>query len=360
MHKTTSQRIERLDGIRAVAIFLVFLNHVGFLPIGWVGVNLFFVLSGLLITGILRRARTNRAYWSPFYIKRATRILPPLLFVYAATALFYSVPWHKVLLYHLFFLSNVAQTLYFNQSGALGVLWSLSVEEHFYIFWPFAIRYLNRTQLLWFLSSLLLFEPVLRALFSPVFHTHWPIYFLTPFQLDGLAAGSLLAVLIEDPEIRDRIAAWTSKLWLPGILVFLFLSHFPIFQRNSNTLLFNSLGYSIVTFVAVTTISFVLLHEDTFVSRILGSRIFVFFGSISYGFYLFHLIGLLLPKWIAPYIYVHGKYHPARLIPFTLIPITLFSWLSYRFYETPIIRWGRKKAHELELRSKNLPQTSEI
>jgi peptidoglycan/LPS O-acetylase OafA/YrhL len=121
-------RIGRLDGIRAVAIALVFLHHAEFVALGWTGVSLFFVLSGLLITGILRRSRCDPAFWGPFYIKRATRILPPLVIVFAGAAIFCTIPWRKVGLYHLFFLSNLSQALYRGQSGALDVLWSLSVD----------------------------------------------------------------------------------------------------------------------------------------------------------------------------------------------------------------------------------------
>jgi len=73
-------RLAQLDGLRAVAVVLVMLqHHFDFLPWGWVGVHLFFALSGFLITGILRRARGDRAFWGPFYVKRGTRILPPLV-----------------------------------------------------------------------------------------------------------------------------------------------------------------------------------------------------------------------------------------------------------------------------------------
>jgi peptidoglycan/LPS O-acetylase OafA/YrhL len=342
-------RILRLDGIRAIAIALVYLHHAEFLALGWIGVTLFFVLSGLLITGILRRARTDHAFWAPFYIKRATRILPPLVIAFAGAAIFCTIPWRRVGLYHLFFLSNIAQTLYRGQSKTLDVLWSLSVEEHFYFLWPFAIRFLERRQLIRLLIGLLLLEPLLRAATTPLFHTCWPIYFLTPFQLDGLAAGALLALLLEDSSRSEWVSRWCARVLLPSIAVFLGLSQFSFFQRETNTILFNGLGYSLITLSSVSLIGYVLLRKDALLSRMLSSPIAVFFGTISYGFYLFHGLGLMLTGEIA--IFLHSTDHIRRLIPLTLIPITIFSWLSFRFYETPIIRWGRRRAHKIQMAS---------
>jgi peptidoglycan/LPS O-acetylase OafA/YrhL len=342
-------RIGCLDGIRAIAIALVYLHHAEFLALGWVGVTLFFVLSGLLITGILRRARMDRVFWSPFYIKRATRILPPLLIAFAGAAIFCTIPWKRVGLYHLFFLSNIAQTLYRGQSATLDVLWSLSVEEHFYFLWPFAIRFLERRQLIRLLIALLVFEPVLRAAATPMFKTCWPIYFLTPFQLDGLAAGSLLALLLEDKLGTEWVLKWSARVLLPSVVVFLGLSQFTFFEREANTIVFNAFGYSLITLCSVSLIGYVLLRKNAFVSQLLSLRIVIFFGTISYGFYLFHGLGLMLTGKIA--IFLHSTDHIRRLIPLTLIPITIFSWLSFRFYETPTIRWGRKQAHALQMSS---------
>ena len=82
-----THHIDSLDGVRGIAILLVLSMHGGWFDNGWIGVDLFFVLSGFLITGILRRTRSEPFYWRRFYIKRATRILPPLLFGIAVTVL---------------------------------------------------------------------------------------------------------------------------------------------------------------------------------------------------------------------------------------------------------------------------------
>ncbi len=96
-------RVPQLDGLRAIAILLVIAHHSGLVSIGWVGVNLFFALSGFLITGILRRSREEDFFWGPFYLKRATRILPPLLPFFLLCALTTPVARHATLLPYIFF-----------------------------------------------------------------------------------------------------------------------------------------------------------------------------------------------------------------------------------------------------------------
>lgn len=332
-------RVGRLDGVRCLAISLVFAMHAGFSSLGWTGVSLFFVLSGMFITGILRRSRTNHSYWKPFYVKRITRICPPLLIAFVGAAIFCTVPWKRVGLYDVFFLANVAEAMYRGQNGTLSVLWSLAVEEQFYFLWPFAVRFLDRTQLIRVLVCILIAEPILRGAVTPMLTTFWPIYFLTPFQLDGLATGSLMALLLEDNRSTKLISIWSGKLFTASLCLFAALSFFSSFHRESNSILFNSLGYSLVNLAASGLIAFVLLKKDALPSRLLGHPIAVFLGSISYGLYLFHPIGLAL--FYSPDIarhFVHGK---AALVASLAI---LFSWLSFKCFEQPIIKWGKQKA----------------
>lgn len=191
-------RLARLDGIRTIAILLVLLTHHRMITqVGWAGVDLFFVLSGFLITRILRSSFTQTTYWSRFYLKRAVRILPPFFILVGFCAI---VSHHRSFLSFLgyvLFLGNVMTLTRFD-NPLLGVLWSLAVEEHFYLMWPFAIKFIERRQLLLILSGVLLFEPLLRGLATPHLRGWTPIYFLTPFRLDSLAAGALMAILVED------------------------------------------------------------------------------------------------------------------------------------------------------------------
>jgi len=340
-----SGRIDRLDGIRALAIILVFLIHINIGRFGWQGVSLFFVLSGFLITSILRRSRTNYSFWRPFYIKRATRILPPLLIAFLVAFLFSTIAWRQVGLYELFFLANFAAWIHPQGTGSLTVLWSLAVEEQFYLFWPFAVRYLDRRRLIQLSTGVLIAEPILRAIVSPFCQTSWPIYYLTPFQLDGLAAGSLLAVLVEDATTAETLTKWSGKVFALIAATFLALSLTRGFHRDANTVLFNSLGYWLVYLGAAFLIAYVLLRPSTPISRILEWKPAVFLGSISYGFYLFHPVGITLMEKLG----VSLKFvHYRTLSPLAFVGVAAFSWLSFRYYEKLFIAWGKKVAARLQ------------
>jgi peptidoglycan/LPS O-acetylase OafA/YrhL len=348
--KTEHGRIDRLDGIRAVAIAMVVSAHLDLWANGWMGVPLFFVLSGLLITRILRRGRTMASFWRPFYIKRATRILPPLVVAWIIAGLFFSIPWRQLGLYYVFFAANVGEVLHRGESKGLGVMWSLAVEEQYYLLWPFAIRFLSRRHLIQVLIGLLIFEPILRAVFTPVFKTVWPIYFLTPFQLDGLAAGSLLAILLEDAQITERLRVWSGRVALLILVLFAALDRIPNFNVNANSVAFNSLGYSIVSLSAASFILYVLLQPQTIISKTLSTPFLVFLGTISYGIYLFHVLGIDLIVQIGGRL---GIFHLQRLAGASLLLVVGFSWLSFKFYEEPIMNWGRRRAAYLSMSSRN-------
>src|SRR5271170_5097741 len=132
------KRIPRLDGIRGLAISMVLLHHHELLKTGWTGVDLFFVLSGFLITRILVDSKDEDNYWGSFYRKRVFRILPPLIPLLIIGILFspHITPWAAV--GYTLFLGNVV-----NATGhavyMLFNVWSLAVEEHFYLLWPVVV-----------------------------------------------------------------------------------------------------------------------------------------------------------------------------------------------------------------------------
>lgn len=126
-------RLPMLYGIRAIAILMVFAEHSLGLQMGWAGVDLFFVLSGLLITGILRRERSSNHYWRNFYLKRSARILPPVVLFLIGFAVPFRPRLHFLWLTYIFFGANFATVFFSNLGGHIGILWSLAIEEHFYL-----------------------------------------------------------------------------------------------------------------------------------------------------------------------------------------------------------------------------------
>jgi peptidoglycan/LPS O-acetylase OafA/YrhL len=335
-------RLERLDGIRALAVLLVFAAHTILPWHGWEGVHLFFVLSGFLITGILRRARHDKFFWRPFYIKRATRILPPLLLCLVIGYFLYSPPLWVLALYGLF-AANIVQFTNHRLQGGIVVLWSLSVEEHFYLLWPLAVRFLHRRQLLILGAVLLVAEPIAR-LFAAMHYTDLNVvYMMTPFQLDGLVAGSMLSLLCEDEARRATLARVSRPAAALFLALYLSLTIFwKPFSLESNSLIFKSLGYTLIALTAAAIIAAVYLHPRSLLSRVLASWPMVFLGAISYGCYLFHPEMIDLARLLSQRIY--GYPRGVLAMPVGICVAILLSWLSFHFYERPLILWGRRHA----------------
>ena len=322
---------------------------------GWEGVPLFFVLSGFLITSILRRSRTNKSFWGPFYVKRAARILPPLVIAFALAFLFSTVAWRQVGLYEVFFAANFAAWLHPGSTASLTVLWSLAVEEQFYLFWPFAIRYLERKHLIRLLAAVLIAEPILRGIVTPFHKTIWFVFYLTPFQLDGLAAGSLMAILVEDESTAVILKNWGGKVFGLIAIVFASLSITNGFHRDANSVLFNSLGYSLVYLGSACLIAHVLLCPSSSISRALEWKPAVFLGAISYGFYLFHPIGIALMEKLGSELhFVHYR----TLAPIAFAGVAAFSFLSFRYYESRFIAWGKTVGARLQTSAAGKQNTS--
>jgi peptidoglycan/LPS O-acetylase OafA/YrhL len=213
----TLRHIPELDGLRAIAVTLVMAIHlnnaippvpeaagtmpkvVGFvIDHGWAGVDLFFVLSGFLITRILRTDRHCspglRRFLTVFYVKRALRILPlylTVLAVFAVCAPEASTYWWL----SAAFLSNYASALSIAVPHFAGVFWSLCIEEHYYLLFPLLVWFLPRQALVALLIATLVGEPLLRfwafEYGLPVFEVIYP---QTQFRLDGLAIGGLIAL----------------------------------------------------------------------------------------------------------------------------------------------------------------------
>jgi peptidoglycan/LPS O-acetylase OafA/YrhL len=335
-----------LDGLRGIAVILVLLFHHNYLNVGWMGVDLFFILSGYLITTILRRTRQDQFFWREFWIKRMTRILPPFLLLLAATALL-SFPLSP--LQTLAYLLSFGDVLAYLRPTfePLRPLWSLAVEEHFYILWPFAVRLLPRRHLLYILCTLVVFEPVARAVASLFTHDWQFVYFLTPFRLDGLGYGCLLALAFESPRLSDLISEWCGWATISsiGLLTAFRIAFGHRFTRDDPTAIYNGVCYSLVALISVCLIAHLISHPKTFAARALSLRALVFTGTISYGLYLYQVI--IRETLTRAYGFsVHTAFWIDTPIIFAI------SWLSFHFYEQPLIAWGKRYAKALYLEDK--------
>jgi peptidoglycan/LPS O-acetylase OafA/YrhL len=224
----------RLDGIRGLAILLVMLYHlthfglargpfenalVAIPSIGWSGVDLFFVLSGFLITGILLRSRASSTYYGSFYARRVLRIFPlyyatlvfflivvPRLGVFAAANDFWSPGVPRETIWYWLFLSNFrAAWLGAWDHQILSIAWSLAIEEHFYLAWPFIVRFASDRRLLAICGATIAGALALRVALVAVGVNERAIYTLTPCRLDPLATGAAIAILAAQP---GGLARW--------------------------------------------------------------------------------------------------------------------------------------------------------
>jgi peptidoglycan/LPS O-acetylase OafA/YrhL len=312
-------RIPELDGLRGFAILLVvsihyfydpganlpqFLHYLqSFFALGWTGVDLFFVLSGFLIGGILLEVRASSNYFKTFYIRRFFRIVPLYyLWLFCLIALvllggrFFQSPtpsgqpgidWQ--IWAHFLFLQNLWANRYSTLAvWWLGVTWSLAVEEQFYLVAPFLVRFLSRRRLIIFLSSVILVAPCCRILvraFVPM--SADAIYRLTPFRADTLALGMLAAIFWRDLEFRAWLFRNKSLLNSVFALLLAGMVALGIWFQSPDRFLTQTVGY---TWIALFYLSllFIVLEAGGPIARLARIAWLREWGRISYCIYLVH------------------------------------------------------------------------
>ncbi len=337
------KRITQLDGLRGIAILAVFVYHAFDAPLMWAGVDLFFVLSGYLITGILLRSKdqnakgdANTGFFGPFYLRRARRILPPYCLFLLMVSLFFTVPWAHIWYWYAFFAANVANALHKNDVIAMAPLWSLAVEEQFYFVWPWVVLRTSPKTLKHIALGIILVAPVIRAICTPFLSSNAPVYTLTPFRADTLACGAFIAISeIQDPEwIKlHRRAGGICAVTAAFILAALSMMH--NFRHNNNTVFFNTVGYSLVVLIFGGTLVWVLGSGKGFTSAVLNFKPLRYLGVISYTFYLFHEGVLVLV----------GQHFHSKVLVFIVSAaiITAISAVSWTYYESWILGKRRSK-----------------
>jgi peptidoglycan/LPS O-acetylase OafA/YrhL len=310
----SAQYLPGLDVVRGIAILMVLLDH-GFAAdqtpylfhpspfllsfeyvarLGHLGVHLFFVLSGFLITGILLDTRVRPDYFRAFYTRRLLRIAPAYLLMLLVLLATHSITARYVAVC-LLCLANMPSLL--GATSEYPALWSLSVEEQFYLVWPLAVRKLSLRSLTILCTASLLLTPTLRfaLLYGPAF-VH-DIRFKTWAVADFFAAGALLAIAARLPHLRPLLQKAVAPLLLSGVLLFV-LQH--ISRQPINPVLFNLnqatylepwlLGFSGLVLLA-------FLYPDFSTSRAVQPLLFL--AKISYGLYLIHplLFDLVNARW---------------------------------------------------------------
>ncbi len=307
-----------LDGMRGVAILLVLLFH-GFLSvawkipsnvsfamwpnIGWLGVDIFFVLSGFLITGILLDTRNSPRHFRNFYARRFLRIIPVyylfLAVIFLVLPLFgmFNTEGLKVIQHRQAWLwthlTNIGFVYYHKvwvQADWLDLnhLWSLAIEEQFYVLWPLLVYFLNRR---WLKVTCLAFIVLSTALRFTLWQMGQPVgalYFPTPCRLDGLAMGSLVAVLVREKGGSAALIAPARVLCAMAfiLLISLGLLRGGIMLADKPTVVF---GVSLASLLTASLI--VIINQPRpgrLLVRALNNSFLRATGKFSYGLYLFH------------------------------------------------------------------------
>ncbi len=342
-----------------------------FVSIGWSGVELFFLLSGLLITGILLDSKGSDHYFRNFYVRRALRIFPlyyaMLASTFAAAALLPRLV-DPILgattgqqLWYVLHLANFAMAGQGKFAGApLGVTWSLSIEEQFYVAWPFIVWLLPRRWLLRLCLALVLLSFACRLGLIAAHVDTFVVYLLTPSRLGGIALGGAIAIALRRPGGVQQLVPWArwAILVAPLMVVAIGFAARPgrllldplraLLDPSSPLLdpvspLMDSLGMLTVQLLCAAVIVAALSEEvlGRF-ARPLETRALRAFGRWSFAMYLFHTPVIVVAHALSLRIgrpLLLGSALPSQLIFTTVcIGITVgLAALSWRFYEQPIL-----------------------
>ncbi len=298
---TFGSRVPELDGIRGIAILTVLLYHVfaySMMHRTWTGlphlvmrvmehgargVDLFFVLSGFLITGILLDTRSDPRYFRNFYARRALRILPVYYAVLLVILIFYRHSGDYVLL-SFFYLSNIAPIL--GVAMINGAMWSLSVEEHYYLLWPLLVRKVQPQTVAVVAAAVCVAEPVIRGLaFSHVAS----VFPYTWFRLDGIACGALLACFVRSSRYSLQNAK-TLVIALASIGILAEVAGTPWGIRQHETLFGAISQFTTVNLLCAAAVLWGVSMSELPQTRVLRIGALTILGELSYCLYLVHCL----------------------------------------------------------------------
>lgn len=374
--KPRRQYYAALDGLRAVAVLMVFCQHYGagrarVFGWGWTGVDIFFVLSGFLITGILYDSKERPHKYRDFYVRRTLRIFPLYYAVWLAILLI--APWAqwqwnwRWLLWPAY-LGNYARFLFLSVPGDpyqfdrlvfgakvqgwfgtpmhlwIGHFWSLCVEEQFYLGWPFVVYTVRRREtLIKICMGVIVLMPVVRGLLALVVLPRMLrmelFYRSLPTRLDALLIGGLIALMLRGPE-QGWLRRW--RRWLAGLTGTLFFGMYLMFVKGmhlpfegSATNWVGVVGFTLIDLFAAALI-LECIHPGSVLSRVLSLGPLRWLGTISYGFYVYHdLLHDFFGYFAMRYLMRLGY---AGVVIVALVGTLMISALSYRLLERPLLQ----------------------
>ena len=356
-----SRRIRELDGVRGIAILLVLVWHyvacqvpvegpgaaplvVRLLSLTWSGVDLFFVLSGFLIVGILLDTKKSPSYFKSFYIRRVCRIFP---LYYLMVGLFVLLP--RLGLFHndwlfaaelpLWSYITLTQNFFMHEGGFgpnwLGVTWSLAVEEQFYLVIPLMVWWLNRRGLLLVLLVGIVAAPFLRHELGNLGAYVFPFT-----RADSILLGGVIALLVRTPGAWGLVRRYRSVVWAVLGVAAVGLAVLMVKQAGVGDVY---LHFVLAVFYGAMVILSLLISGSP-LNAFLCNRALVWLGLRSYGIYLFHqpvssLVHGALNGNPAPS-YANFSEFGATLV--ALLAVLVVSELSFRYFEAGFLRFGSR------------------
>lgn len=356
------KRISELDGIRGSAVGLILFHHFWptegawkvLLPLsdlGWIGVDLFFVLSGFLITGILLDNLGRPDYFRRFYLRRAARIFPlyyAFLLLIFGFLLFYHggndlarlrLEWGSPAWFFLYLANFVcAAKGMFPLFGPLGPTTSLQIEEQFYLVFPTVVRLFHRR------LPQLLIATMIGSLAWRIAWLFWAPdnsmiqYVGTPSRLDGLAAGGLMAWLArhQDPDRLRAISKWAMPLAMISLAAF----YLRVGTASSHPLT-RTVGYSLNALSFAALILWAAGRRNQPSASFLRWRPALWLGKISYGVYLLQLPVQSLVKLLMRTPLGTSQRFPTESLAALLATLAVAS-ISWRWFEKPLLDWAPK------------------
>jgi peptidoglycan/LPS O-acetylase OafA/YrhL len=354
-------RLPALDGIRGVAVLMILVTHYlqGMLHCAWLykltrplyfcqtGVDLFFVLSGFLITGILLNAKGTPHFLRNFYARRAVRILPLYYLAVFGCIAAGGFETHSRFQYgiahcwwYLFYLQNIGMTFWPGTVGEPGHFWSLGVEEHFYLLWPMLVLFCSERHLPRVLFGLIVGGLTCRILLLSL---GYDVFTFSLCRMDALSAGALLAVVVRRPEFAE--AAHQTCRWVLLILGPILLALYPL-TSGGHFFTMQVLKYLLVA-VAYTALLGATVGPGRWrwLERVFCAGFLRWCGKYSYAMYVFHpfLYGWIMSFMRSQIPLAHSD--PALFMaiefPTLVTAVCLVSWLSWHLFEKHFLKLKR-------------------
>lgn len=355
--------IKELDVVRAFAVIFVILTHwfpqgafKQYVDLGGTGVDIFFVLSGFLITGILLDNRRSVELGTStiskgviirnFIVRRILRIFPIYYLLIVVLLLFGNVLKSSMKEDVVYYATYIQNFLFYDRQawpgGKLAHLWSLAVEEQFYLFWPWLMVFVNRK----YIKQTILFFIILgfssNYLFKFFLEKKDLINILTPTCFDGFGIGALMAYynVNDKPYFQSgKLIRWFSLIAIALLSINLITGNRWVPDRPIVSL-----------FTGAVIIYCLMPSKDVVKKYVFGNSILIFIGKISYGVYLYHnFIPLYWKGFIhmldqrslkVPFVnmWIPAGYENMFLLSQSALLLLLISYLSYRFIESPILK----------------------